>query len=183
MSSQYGRIIRAACVRFYPAGVHVTRLDFCALGQFCQSRQQREQSAKTQQSASQQRYQTRAALPPDTRRCEKLTATCFFTSSSLFDGNLIVIGWIATFCTDIHSPQRMNPSDFGNPLTFFSTYKKIIGLKIDPAHVDGLISLCWCRSSSVMINVGPGPSLQLINQAVVISQVLSMEGQQIQISS
>ncbi len=29
------------------------------------------------------------------------------------------IGWIVIkFCTDVHGSQRMNPTDFGDPLTF-----------------------------------------------------------------
>lgn len=30
---------------------------------------------------------------------------------------LTTIEWIMKFCTDIHGPQRVKPTDFGDPLT------------------------------------------------------------------
>ncbi len=39
--------------------------------------------------------------------------------SLLFQTEVSTVGWIAMeFCTDIHGFQRMNPNDFGDPLTF-----------------------------------------------------------------
>lgn len=165
MSSQYGRIIGAACVCTFLSCRCARHVFLCTWAILSVTTVKRAQSKNTTEgSASQQRNQTLA----DTRCCAQLTATGFFTSSSsLLGGNSIVFIWIAkTFSTDIHDPQRMNPSDFGDPLTFvLHTHKrKLIGLKIDPAHVDGLVSLCWCRSWIIMIDVVPGPSLQLTNQ-------------------